>query len=231
MRRLWGYTGFVLLLTATVLLAVSKFLPRLNGPDWGDSFTTTGQVTGFLQNGTERIPLVSFVAADGLPYLFEARNTVSMMQQGQTVTIRYSLSPNLQAALIQDCSTAQLICAIAGCLLAASGLTLLILQLRQSTLRRQLTLYGVQTPAVITGMHVCRYIHIFGRRLYVFALTARSPQGIGEISIKGKNLLKSSTRLTIGNTIPVLMDTSNPWQYIILWEDACPAGSSADTAP
>ena len=231
MRRFFGYAGFALLLTAAVLLAVSKFLPRMNNRAWADSFTTTGQVTGFMQNEKERIPLVSFLAEDGIPYLFEAEALDSTLQQGQIVTIRYSLSPNLQVLLLMDYHTEQLICAIAGCFFTAAGLTFLILQLRESSLRRQLVLYGVRIPAVITAINASQPIHVIGRCLYAITLTARSPQGIGDLSIIGKILLKPSTSLSIGSMIPVLMEINNPRRHIILWEEACFTGTTSVTAP
>jgi len=231
MRRLFGYASLALLLTAAVLLAVSKFLPRMNDRAWVASFTATGQVTGFLKNNKERIPLVSFVAEDGIPYLFEAEDVDSTLQQGQIVTIRYLLSPSLKASLVQDYSTEQLIYAISGCFFTAAGLTFLILLLRQSTLQKQLVLYGARISAVVTGMNANQRIHVIGRCLYTVKLTARSPLGIGEISIIGKILLKPSTSLSIGSTIPVLMEINNPRQHIILWEEACFAGSASVAAP
>ena len=225
MRRFFGTIGLALMLTAAVLFAVSQFLPHLDDRMWAGAYKTTGQVAGFLQNGAARVPLVSFVAEDGIPYLFEANGAGGNLQQGQVVTVRYFLSPDLKASLIRDFHTAQLIYAISGCALAAMGLALLILQLRKTSLRRQLVKYGTRVPAVVTGTEPCLPISLFGRRVHNVTLTARSPQGIGEISLNGRRLLQQGSRLFTGSVIPVLMDISTPRQYVILWEEAGAAAS------
>ncbi len=227
MRRFSGTIGLALMLTAAVLLAVSHFLPQLDDRAWAGAHKTAGQVAGFLQNGVARVPLVSFVAEDGIPYLFEASDAGSPLQQGQVVTVRYFLSPDLKASLIRDFHHAQLIYAAAGCTLAAMGLSLLILQLRKTSLRRQLEQYGTRVPAVVTGLEPCLPVVLFGRRLHTVALTARSPQGIGEIFLIGRRLLCPDSSLSIGCVIPVLMDINTPRQYIILWEES---GATADPA-
>lgn len=227
MRRLDGTIGLALMLTAAVLLAVSQFMPRMDDRTWTGASKTTGQVAGFMQNGRARVSLVSFVAEDGIPYLFEADDSGSYLQQGQVVTVRYFLSPDLQASLIRDYSTAQLILAIAGCFFAAVGLTFLILQLRKATLHRQLTQYGTRVSAVVSEIKAKRHVSLFGRVPHTVTLTARSPQGIGEISLKGKRLMKPGVHLLIGSTVPVLMDAGSPKQYIVLWGEADAAASPA----
>ena len=225
MRRFLGYLGLASMLASALLLGASQLLPRLDAARWAKANETTGQVIGFAQSGPAQRPLVCFVADSGEPYVFESGSPGSALRQGQIITVRYFLEPELKASLKADFAPAQLWLGISGCLLAAAGLTLLILQLRKSSLRKQLLAYGARFDATVTGMDMIRRIHINGRHPYTVTCTLRSPQGIGEWTVKSGWIWKLPPGLQAGASVPVLVDVHRPSQYLVLTEEASPSPS------
>lgn len=223
MRRFYGYMGLTLLLTAAALLAVSHFIPSIIDRSWSDAYKTTGQVTGFVQYGETHIPLVTFVAKDGMPYLFEVDDINNTLNSGQAVTVRYFLLPELRASLMPDLSAHQLAFAIFGCLLAAFGFASLIHFYRKTALTRYLSLYGARLTATVSCIEPALRFCLFGRQIYTVIVTVRSPQGIGEVTIKNKLVVKPCAAPAVGGAVPVFMDESNHKQCEILWKQSVSA--------
>jgi hypothetical protein len=220
MRRLWSILGFVLLLMAALLLAVSQLMPMADAAHWDHAVETTGQIVGFSTYGTALRPLVSFVTTDGEPYLFEADAYNSGMIRGQMVTVRYYLEPQLQVSLKTDFTPTQLGLGIAGCTLMALCLVSFILQMRQSSLRRQLMQYGKRYEATITGIETICRVKLSRRSPVVANCTIRDPLGIGERTFRSGWILKPSPALQAGSMVPVLMNPYHPGQYLVLAEEA-----------
>jgi hypothetical protein len=231
MRRTFYYLGLILLLASALLLGAGKFMPRLDAARWANATETTGQIVGFSGSGSFRKPLVCFVAPNGEPYVFEADAFNAAMQQGQIVTVRFFLTPELQASLILDFTAAQLWLGITGCTLAAAGLALLLLQWRKSSLLRQLMQYGTRLNATVTSIDTNRYIRINRRHPFTVTCTLRSPQGIGEMTVKSGWVCKLPPHLQIGGTVPVLVDINRPGQYWVLVEEAAAVPLSTEAAP
>jgi hypothetical protein len=160
MRRTLGYLGLVFTLVSALLLGASRLMPRLDAARWVNAAETTGQIVGFSQSGSFRRPLVCFIASNGDPYVFEADSYNTSMLQGQIVTVRYFLAPELRASLKTDFPPAALWQGIAGCALAAAGLTMLLTQWRKSSLFRHLMMYGTRYNATVTGIHGIRHIQL-----------------------------------------------------------------------
>lgn len=231
MRRILGYLGLALLLASALLLGASQLLPRLDAARWENAQETTGQIIGFAQSGPNQRPLVCFVAYSGDPYVFEAESFNSAMRQGQIVTVRYFLEPELTASLKADFEPAQLWLGISGCVLAAAGLASLILQMRKSSLRRQLIQYGTRLEATVTSVDVNRHVAINGRHPYIITCTLRNPQGIGGWTVKSGWVWKLPPALQVGSTVPVLVDLYRPSQYCVLAEEAGSPPASPEAAP
>ncbi len=231
MRRTLGYLGFLLLLASAFMLGASQLLPRLDAARWANATETTGQIVGFSESGSSQRPLVCFVASNGDPYVFEADSFDSTMRQGQIVTVRYFFTPELQATLKADFLTAQLLLGIAGCLLTATGLASLLLQMRKSSLRRQLMLYGTRLDATITGIDGIDPMKANGRHPFTITCTMRSPHGIGELAVKSGRVWKLPPSLQIGGTVPVLVDVNRSGKYCILVEEAAVSSTPSGDTP
>jgi hypothetical protein len=231
MRRILGYLGLVLLLASALLLGAVKLLPRLDAARWLNATETTGQIVGFTDAGSYKRPLVCFVAPNGDPYIFEADSFNSAMQQGQIVTVRFFLKPLLQASLKADFTSAKLWLGIAGCTLAAAGLALLLLQWRKSSLLRQLMQYGTRFDAAVTSIDMNRHMSLNGRHPFTVTCTLRSPQGIGEMTVKSGRVWKLPPLLQVGGTVPVMVDMNRPDKFCVLVEEAAPAPAASESAP
>lgn len=230
MRRIWGYLGLIFTLASAFLLCASKLMPRLDAARWVNAAETTGQIVGFTETGTNKKPLVCFVATNGEPYVFEAESSSSAMRQGQIVIVRYYLSPDLRAAVKRDFSSSALWLGIAGCVMAAAGLSLLLLQWRKSSLFRQLRLYGARLNAIVTSINRIHPIQGNGHSPFTVTCTLRSPQGIGEMTVTSGWVWKLPPGLQLGSTVPVLVDVNRPGQYCVLVKEAAPAPAPSDTA-
>ena len=223
MRRFWGCLGLVLLLASALLLGASQLLPRLYEARWADASHATGQIIGFVEIGSVRRPLVSFVASDGDPYIFEAEASSPAMRQGQMAAVRYFLEPYLQASLETECKPAQVALGVIGCALMAAGLASLLTQLRKTSLRRQLMQYGTRLAATVTAIEEIPHVCIAGHRPHTVICTLRSPLGIGEWTVKSGWIWKLPPGLRIGGTVPILVDANRPSQYCVLVEEASPS--------
>ena len=228
MRRTLGYLGLVFTLASALLLGASKLMPRLDAAHWNNATETTGQIVGFTDNGSAQKPLVCFVASNGEPYVFEADSFHSAMRQGQIVTVRYYLAPELRAALKADYTSSMLWLGIAGCVMASAGLALFLLQWRKSSLFRQLKLYGIRIDAVVTSINRIRNIQANTRIPFTVTCTLRRPQGIGDMTVKSGWVWKLPPTLQIGSIVPVLMDMNRPGQYCVLVDEAAPALAPSD---
>ncbi len=220
MRRLWGWIGISFLLASALLLGASQLLPRLDAAHWATAKETTGQIVGFTGSGQNQRPLVCFVADGGDPYVFEADTNKSTIRQGQYVTVRYFLEPELTVSLQPDFAAAQLWLGIIGCILAAVGFTALLLQMRKSSLLRQLEQYGTRVNATVTSVDVNLRISFNGRHPAIVTCTLQSPQGIGKWTVKSGWIWKLPPGLKVGGTVPVLVDVYRPGQYCVLTEEA-----------
>lgn len=230
MRRLWGYAGLVLLMTALPLLAISQMLPLREASYWAKATEVTGQIVGFTAEESGKRPLVSFVELSGVPYVFEADTYQAGMRMGQMVTVRYYLEPHLQAALKTNLSGIQLALGIAGCMLMAMSFASLLIQMRKSSMRKQLFQYGTRYEATVTGIDRKRNVRINGQSPIIVFCTMRNPQGIGERALKSAWVLKPSPELRIGGKVPVLLDPYRPRQYLVLAEEAAPFSDADDAS-
>lgn len=231
MRRTLGYLGFILLLASALFLGASQLLPRLDAARWANATETEGQVVGFSGSGSSRRPLVCFVASNGDPYIFEADTFSAVMGQGQIVTVRYFLEPQLQASLKMDFASSKFWLGIAGCVLAAAGFVLLLLQMRRSSLSRQLMLYGKRLEATVTSINMVRNIRFKSRLPFTVTCTLRSPQGIGEWTVKSGWIWKLPPSLQVGGTVPVMVDMYRPSRYRVLLEEAAASPAMAEVVP
>lgn len=229
MRRTLGCLGLIFTLASAFLLGASLLLPRLDAARWVNATETTGQIAGFSESGSNQRPLVCFVASNGDPYVFEAEAFSPFLKQGQIVTVRYFLTPELRASLKMDFASAALWLGIAGCVLAAAGFTLLLLQMRRSSLVRQLMLYGTRLDATITGIDGIHYLKALRRHPFTVTCTMRSPQGIGECTVKSGWVWKMPPGLQVGGTVPVLADVNRPGKYCVMVEEAVAAPAPAET--
>jgi hypothetical protein len=228
MRRALGYLGLFLLLASAVLLGASRLMPRLDAARWANAIETTGQIVGFSGSGSLKRPLVCFVASSGEPYVFEAEAFSPFMKQGQIITVRYFPEPELQASLKTDFAPAVLWLGIIGCTLAAAGLTLLLLQLCKSSLFKQLQQYGARYDATVTSINHLRLVPVSGRLPFTVTCTLRSPQGIGNWTVKSGWVWKLPPGLQVGSTVPVLVDVNRPGKYCVLVEEAEHAPASPE---
>ncbi len=229
MRRLFGWIGLAFMLASTLLLGASRLLPQMDAARWADAAEATGQIVGFARSGPGQRPLICFVAENGDPYVFEADATNAAMRQGQLVTVRYYLEPDLRASLKMDFSQVMLGLGIAGSTLMALGLASLLIQMRKSSLRRQLMQYGIQINATVDSINMNRHVTVNGRHPYTVTCTLRNPQGIGEWTVKSGWVWKTPPGLQTGGTVPVLVDVHRPGLYCVLVEEAAvsPATSEA----
>ena len=231
MRRFWGCLGLALLLASALLLGASQLLPRLDDARWANAKETTGQIIGFAEIGPAKRPLVCFAAYSGDPYVFESDASGSALRQGQIVTVRYFLEPELRASLKTDFAPAQLWLGISGCMLAAAGFASLLLQMRKTSLRRQLIQFGMRLEATVASVDANRRVIVGGRRPYVITCTLRNPQGIGDWTVKSGWVWKLPPALRVGGTVPVLVDLYRPSQYCVLVEEAAASQTAPEAIP
>ncbi len=219
MRRIFLFLAIAFLLVSVVLLAASRLLPWADNLYWEHAEETVGQVVGFSENGSGRRPLVSFVASDGDPYVFEAEMHSGDLHTGQMVTVRYFLTPNLKASLKTDLSPATLILGILGCVFLVAGLIPLFFVLRAVSLERQLRQYGTKVLATVTGITTVRHVTYNGRHPFVVSCIFRDLQGIGEQTAASGWIWRLPPGLKEGDTLPVLYDPYRPGHFLILEED------------
>ncbi len=220
MRRTLGYLGFLLLLASAFMLGASQLLPRLDAANWANATETVGQVVGIANEDSESTALISFVASNGDPYVFESDTRQSGLKQGQMVTVRYFLTPELRASMKINLAPLQMGFGIAGSVFTAFSFACFIFQMRKSSLQKQLKQYGTRYEATVASIDIKGHIKINGRHPFTITCTMRDPQGIGEKLYKSGWVIKAPSGLKVGGNVPVLVDTYRPSQYCVLVEEA-----------
>ncbi len=218
MRRAWFFVSIAFLLMAVALLACSRLLPAIEEASWEGAEETAGQVVGFAQSDSGNRPLVSFMAHDGYPYVFEADTETIGFRTGQMVTVRYFLTPDLRASIQEKLPSTIFVFDILGCVLLVAGLVLLFLYLRAVSAEKLLLQYGVRIFACVTGIIVVRHAMFNGRHPYIVTCQYRDPQGIGERPATSGWIDHLPSGLKVGDTIPVLIDPYRPGHFLILDE-------------